>query len=133
MIAPDYWPVIEKFAVWGPNRVAAEGLLARIGVDRFDLRGLAFPAGSMFWCRPQTLKPIFAFGMSFLDFPPEPIGGDGTLAHAVERLFFISCEIAGYRWKMITVPEGFLTPYRIYHPRFDNERRTRSAVETLTA
>ena len=134
MVAPEYWPPIKTWAVWGPNRITGEGLLARISVSPFDLRGLEFPTGAMFWARPAALKPIFAFGLTFNDFPPEPIGGDGTLAHAVERLFFIACEVAGYRWKMVTVPEGFLTSYRIYHPAAPEcERRTRNAVEALTA
>ena len=131
MIAPEYWPPIEKWAVWGPNRITGEGLLARIGVDRFDIRGLEFPAGSMFWARPAALQPMFALSLTIEDFPPEPIGGDGTLAHAIERLFFIACEIAGYRWCMITVPGGLLTPCRIYHPTPENRRKAEVTIEAL--
>jgi hypothetical protein len=43
----------------------------------------------MFWARTDFLKRLFDQKFSYNDFPEEPIGKDGTLAHALERLFFV--------------------------------------------
>ena len=45
------------------------------------------PLGTMFWFRPQALKTLFDYGWKYDDFPPEPNGFDGTLLHAVERVY----------------------------------------------
>ena len=45
-----------------------------------------FSVGTMFWYRPNALAQIFSCGLEYLDFPPEPIGVGGTLAHAFERI-----------------------------------------------
>jgi len=47
---------------------------------------LLFSAGTMLWYRPAALAPLMTAGIGFEDFPEEPIGISGTLAHAVERL-----------------------------------------------
>ena len=46
---------------------------------------LAFPAGSFFWARVSSLKPILELGLRWDDFAKEPIPEDGVLAHALER------------------------------------------------
>lgn len=47
-----------------------------------------FPAGSMFWFSPKSLKPLLNIDDSFFDI--ESGLADGTCAHAIERLF---CQI----------------------------------------
>lgn len=44
-----------------------------------------FPAGSMFWFAPKSLKPLLDIDHSFFDI--ESGLADGTCAHAIERLF----------------------------------------------
>ena len=45
-----------------------------------------FSGGTMFWYRPKAIAQIFSCGLEYLDFPSEPIGVGGTLAHAIERI-----------------------------------------------
>lgn len=50
-----------------------------------------YPAGNMFWFRPNAIKQILDAEFLLHDFPEEPIPNDGTLAHLIERLFcFVS-------------------------------------------
>lgn len=48
-----------------------------------------FPAGSMFWFRPQSLLPLLDY-IDMDSFEKEAAQIDGTMAHAVERLFGLS-------------------------------------------
>lgn len=68
----------------GPNRSRVESL-ARQGGRTFDPDRLWFPAGSMFWARPEVLVPLADLGLGPDDFGPETGAVDGTLAHALER------------------------------------------------
>lgn len=98
IFAPDYWAPIRAQIEWGANQRTAEALLRRMNIDPSRVRRLEFPAGSMFWARPAALKPLLDLRLKVEEFPDEPIGSDGTLAHAVERLFYFACERSGYRW-----------------------------------
>lgn len=66
---------------------AAESLLRRLGMPAELCRAdLCFSAGTMYWYRPEALRQLFALDLAPEDFPAEPIGVGGTLAHALERI-----------------------------------------------
>ena len=81
------------------NRNLSQQLLDRAGY-KTDLRkscpNVHYPQGSMFWARTDYLAPLFNLGLSYDDFQKEPIKTDGTVAHAIERLFFIWGEGTDY-------------------------------------
>lgn len=107
MIAPEHYPPIRGAAHWGPNRHLAEPLAKRMGVDLDVIDPLKFPSGSMFWARPQALQPLLNIGLAYDEFPEEGGEVDGTIAHAIERLFYFSCLKAGYEWRECVNPEPF--------------------------
>ncbi len=59
-----------------------------------DVNDHLYFAGSMFWCRPQALAPLLGLNLD-AEFEAEAGQTDGTLAHAVERLFVASTLKAG--------------------------------------
>jgi lipopolysaccharide biosynthesis protein len=82
----------EQPSGWGSNIKYAQKLLDLGHVD-IDLKRefpiIEFPQGSMFWARTDYLRKLFELPITYDDFPAEPIGVDGTIAHAFERLFYI--------------------------------------------
>ncbi|TQR56594.1 glycosyl transferase family 1 [Campylobacter troglodytis] len=77
-----------------------QALLDRMGIKCTPTKhNFIFPAGTMFWARPTALQSLFELGLSYGDFPKEPIGSATTIAHALERLFGIVAENSGYKIK----------------------------------
>lgn len=56
-----------------------------------------FTSGSMFWVRLEALRPLLDAHLDESEFEPESGQIDGTLAHAIERVFTLSVNAAGYR------------------------------------
>ena len=84
----------EDFA-WSGNRLMVLELSARMGVPPERFR-LDFFGGTMFWVRPEALRPLR--GLSLANAFPEENGLlDGGLEHATERLFATSVVAAGYK------------------------------------
>jgi lipopolysaccharide biosynthesis protein len=90
----------------GLNRPFMRRLLGRHHIRLPADAAVEFPVGSMFWCRPAALEPWLELGLSFEDFAvPDTARRDGTLAHALERLFLFGCGIRGFFWGRLG-PEG---------------------------
>lgn len=78
-------------------------LLRRMGVGTtFSRAEIFFPVGTMLWYRPQALQQLFTCPLRLEDFPEEPIGVDGTLAHAIERIPALLATRNGYAAKTYT-------------------------------
>lgn len=104
IVVPQHWGPIIGFADWGQEFFSARRLAARMGLMLTAAHVVDFPAGSMFWLRPSALRPLLDLDLQVSDFPEEAGQVANTVAHAVERLFLYSCEIAGYRWIKISNP-----------------------------
>lgn len=68
------------------------GLKVNIYWDREPIA----PLGTMFWFRPKAMKTLFDYGWKYFDFPKEPNGYDGTLLHAIERIYGFVVQHEGY-------------------------------------
>jgi hypothetical protein len=102
MLAPQHIDEMRPWIRWGANFSEAEALAGRMGFPLSRRAPIDFPSGSMFWARSAALRPLLNIGLSFDDFPDERGQTDGTLAHAIERLYFRACEQAGFDWIKIS-------------------------------
>jgi lipopolysaccharide biosynthesis protein len=82
---------------WGANRHNVQYLAARLGLTQPDVEHDRFIAGSMFWMRLDALRPLFDAHLGIDEFEAEAGQVDGTLAHAIERIFLLAAHHGGYR------------------------------------
>jgi hypothetical protein len=107
IIAAQHFEPTRIWINWGNNFTAAQKLASKMGFVINQSDPLDFPAGSMFWIRTSALRPLLDLGLETKDFVEEPMPIDGTLAHAIERLFFHACEHKGLVWIKIARPEFY--------------------------
>lgn len=71
--------------------------------------------GTCFWAKTQALKKIFDIEWKYEDFPDEPMPSDGTISHAIERIFPFIAQDAGYMsgWLMTEDYAGDYIKYLI--------------------
>jgi lipopolysaccharide biosynthesis protein len=91
-----YYLTAEDF--WGANDPKMRQLVRAMGFPPTDeTLALGFFAGSMFWFAPAAFKPLQTIAAADLVFEAEAGQQDGTLAHALERLFAWIARKSGYR------------------------------------
>ena len=54
------------------------------------------PYGTMFWFRPEAMKPLLQKEWIYEDFPEEPNEMDNTILHAIERIYPFAVQQSGY-------------------------------------
>ena len=86
---------VDKFI--GSNSAPIEHLMQALRLDGPLNNTHLFVAGSMFWTRTHALRPFIDASLNRNDFEPELGQIDGTLAHAIERLFALTAMASGYR------------------------------------
>lgn len=98
IVAPDH-NVLSVQRYIGSNQAWCNALVSQWGESPDWLLQVSpwFPAGSMFWCKPQAFQALLRCASIVQDgFEPELGQTDGTLAHAVERLFGAAALTSGY-------------------------------------
>lgn len=90
------FPADPHLMSWSRNRDPAARLAEQLGLgalpDSFD-----FPVGTMFWMRSTALRPFVELKLDWADYPREPVAYDGTVLHALERLFGVAPVLQGHR------------------------------------
>lgn len=123
---PDFLMMREEPSGWGSNIVFAQKVLKKYGknVDlEKDFPLIEFPQGSMFWGRTQALKELLQLPLTYEDFPQEPLGTDGSIAHALERLFFIwHKDLPGFNYQIFRPgEEDMMTRKRYWYKPLDEQ------------
>ena len=87
--------IFEGGVWWGQNYGIAHFLAQGIDIE-IDHVEPRFAVGSIFWIRGPLLRPFRLLNLSEKDFPLELNQMDGTVHHAIERLFSIVAQHQGY-------------------------------------
>jgi lipopolysaccharide biosynthesis protein len=74
---------------WTGNQEYAQDIAARMGLGKLP-EEFNFPIGTMFWMQSTLLSRFVHLDLAWGDYPPEPLPMDGTMLHAIERLFGVA-------------------------------------------
>ena len=96
MVFPGHFAGLEGMRNWGFDFANAQKLMERMGLSLSTDDALDFPTGTMFWARPEAIRPLIDMGLQPNDFDPEEGQTDGTLAHSIERILMYIVESSGY-------------------------------------
>ena len=87
---------------WGNNYENTKELANVLGLQvDIEYENPSFSLGTAFWCRTEVLKKIMSFEWKYDDFPEEPLDYDGTISHAIERIFPYLTIDSGYCVKTV--------------------------------
>ena len=89
---------------WSQNQSIAEALAPDLGLSTPLPQNLRFPVGTMFWARRGALRGLYQLPLDWQDLPSEPLGYDGTLLHAMERMLPLIATQAGFGLAVTHVP-----------------------------
>lgn len=95
-------PVGEKWKIWGKDLWRKDfeltrSLCGKIGLQcEIDVNVPPISIGTAFWCRTKALEKLVKFDWKYEDFPEEPMPSDGTVSHAIERIFPFVAQDAGF-------------------------------------
>lgn len=98
LVYPESYHGVPLWAhTWLSNVPVCDALALQLGIALDHQRYIDFPAGSMFWARVDALRPLYELDLPLQAFPTEEGQVDGTLQHAVERMFGVITRHQGYR------------------------------------
>jgi len=82
--------------------VLCDGVLPDVGLATQN--HIQLPSRTMFWARTAALKPLLELGLTWDDYPAEPLPHDGSLLHAIERILPFVVQKGGFRTVVTNVP-----------------------------
>ena len=103
VVLPQAFEPIRGSATWMENREHAEALMSQMGFPGHlpkKRKSIVFPAGNMFWARTDAIRQMFALDMKEEDYPEESGQVDGTVMHAIERIWCYLARANGYRYRI---------------------------------
>lgn len=92
---------------WSWNYDNSRIVATRLGltVPMAEAKRVIAPLGSYFWFRSDALKSHFANAIDYTDFPEEPLPDDGSISHAMERIYPFVAQQNGYHPGVVMVDE----------------------------
>ena len=103
IIYPQIFAPVNTHTKWDGNKEIARALLSALHLSISNMTDdfIDFPAGNMFWGRTKAFDQLFNYPWSWSDFPEENGQLDGTVRHAIERLWPIIAKLNHYN-KLLT-------------------------------
>lgn len=86
--ALDYWTICYNKTLEISNELGLDSNL--------DPAKPPISVGTVFWCKTAALRQLFEYGFEAKDFPKEPLPGDGSFSHALERILPYIAQHHGY-------------------------------------
>lgn len=84
----------------------AQDLLERMDIDVTITReNPPISIGNCYWAKYDALKPLFDLDLDYEDFPEEPMPNDGTISHALERIYGYVAASQNYYSKIVMTEE----------------------------
>ncbi|WP_296790753.1 rhamnan synthesis F family protein [uncultured Methanobrevibacter sp.] len=91
---------------WSANFKEAREVLDQMGiVTPITKKFPPVSIGNCFWARYDALKPLFDLHWDYEDFPKEPMPGNGTVSHALERIYGYVAASEGYYTEFVMTDE----------------------------
>lgn len=91
---------------WSANFKEAREVLDQMGiVTPITKKFPPVSIGNCFWARYDALKPLFDLQWDYEDFPKEPMPGNGTVSHALERIYGYVAASEGYYTEFVMTDE----------------------------
>lgn len=111
---------------WGRNYAVTKKLAddLKLTVPVREQAAPVAPYGTMFWFRPAAMKPLYDKDWKYEDFPPEPNQTDGTLLHAIERIYPYVVQQAGYYPAVVMTDKFAAIEYNNLHYYLKEYNRT---------
>ena len=84
---------------WQGNFKATQQLIEQLGLEHschVDKEHQPYVLGTSLWFRVDALLPLLNHRFEISDFPEEPLPADGTISHAIERVFPYVAQSQGY-------------------------------------
>lgn len=98
VVCPRAFEEIFIFMEWGKNKEKVLATAEKIGIEIDEnTQQPVFPAGDMFWARTEAVHQLLSYPFTEDDIPPEEGQLDGTLMHAIERLWSFVAKHNGFR------------------------------------
>lgn len=93
----EYYPTLGAVD-WGENYSNTVELAGKLDLHvKFEeSKEPVSPLGTMFWFRPKAMRKLYDQNWEYEDFPEEPNKLDGSLLHAIERIYSFVVQDAGY-------------------------------------
>ena len=101
-------PISEHFPIsfkksWLKNYENTKMLVKKMNLEcKLSIDNPPNTLGTVFWARVPAIRKLLEIEWSYEDFDPEPLENDGTISHAIERVFSYLAADAGYytEWVM---------------------------------
>lgn len=102
VIYPQNIDFLARFLNWGGCKENCEMLLSRMFGGNITLNGIPeFPAGDMFWAKVKSVQQLFEIDIKDEEFPEEGGELNGTIMHAIERVWLFLAKMNGYSYRKV--------------------------------